>query len=81
MVALAETLDENQNSEHLSDAFLVKVQSCTGSIIADNWILSAAHCFSSSVERSGYSKKTEYGDDVLELQGTFLFDDHYVIDT
>ena len=78
MVALAQTPDGNPNNEHLSDAFLVKVNSCTGSIIADNWILSAAHCFSSTVTNSGYSKKTEYGDDVLDVRGTFLIDENFV---
>ena len=44
----------------LSDAFIIKFERCTGTLIADDWILSAAHCFSDQPKSD--DKKNKYGD-------------------
>ena len=45
---------------NLSDAFVVKFESCTGTLISDDWILSAAHCFSD--QRKSKANKNQFGD-------------------
>ena len=44
----------------LSDAFIIKFEACTGTLIADDWILSAAHCFEDQPKSD--DKKNKYGD-------------------
>merc|ERR1719158_2440115 len=54
----------------LSDGFIVSVNRCTASVIGDNWLLTAAHCFENEIHRNHVgSIKTEsdYGDAILDL--------------
>jgi len=69
---------ENKENVYLSEAFLVKVQSCTAILIADNWLLSAAHCFSEDVLNSGLSNTTQYGDSELDLRELYFTADYHV---
>ena len=50
----------------ISNAFIIKLESCTGTLIADDWVLSAAHCFSSRSKLE--ENKNEFGDYEVKIE-------------
>ena len=67
MLALGFAVSASSSSAPVENAFLVKIpgELCTGTVIAMDWVLSAAHCFSRRVTSV---RRNKHGDVVIEGQ-------------
>ena len=57
----------------VENAFLVRIpgELCTGTVVAMNWVLTAAHCFS---RRMSSGRRNEHEDVVIEgQQGDYVY--------